>query len=104
MNPIGRRPYEGLLPIVYMAMANSDKSLEWCNIIYDRGSHSRYHGFRAAIFFYLGDIESAKTYLKKFHEQRPEITNLEEYKKGRTINLYGLSYCRVKSNLGRLIT
>ena len=78
MNPIGRRSYEGLLPIVYMAMANSDKSLEWCNIIYDRGSHSRYHGFRAAIFFHLGDIETAKTYLKKFREQRPEITTLEE--------------------------
>jgi len=81
LNPIGRRSYEGLLPIVYMAMANSDKSLEWCNIIYDRGSHSRYHGFRAAIFFHLGDIETAKIYLKKFREQRPEITNLEEYKK-----------------------
>ncbi|MDG2404001.1 MAG: adenylate/guanylate cyclase domain-containing protein [Paracoccaceae bacterium] len=81
MNPIGRRSYEGLLPLVYMAMANSDKSLEWCNIIYDRGSHSRYHGFRAAIFFHLGDIETAKTYLKKFREQRPELTNLEEYKK-----------------------
>ena len=81
MNPIGRRSYEGLLPIVYMAMANSDKSLEWCNIIYDRGSHSRYHGFRAAIFSHLGDIETAETYLKKFREQRPEITNLEEYKK-----------------------
>ena len=81
MNPIGRRSYEGLLPVVYMAMANSDKSLEWCNIIYDRGSHSRYHGFRAAIFFHLGDIETAKIYLKKFREQRPEITNLEEYKK-----------------------
>ena len=32
-------------------------------------------------FFYLGDIETAKTYLKKFREQRPEITNLEQYKK-----------------------
>ena len=81
LNPIGRRSYEGLLPIVYMAMANSDKSLEWCNIIYDRGLHSRYHGFRAAIFSHLGDIETAETYLKKFREQRPEITNLEEYKK-----------------------
>ena len=81
MNPIGRRSYEGLLPLVYMAMANSDKSLEWSNIMYDRGGHSRYHGFRAAIFFHLGDIETAKKYLKKFREQRPEIINLEEYKK-----------------------
>ena len=62
-------------------MANSDKSLEWCNIIYDRGSHSRYHGFKAAIFVHVGDIETAKTYLKKFREQRPEITILEKYKK-----------------------
>jgi len=81
LNPIGRRSYEGILPLVYMAMANSDKSLEWCNIIYNRGSHSRYYGFKAAIFVHLGDLETAKTYLKKFREQRPQITTLEEYKK-----------------------
>ena len=81
LNPIGRRSYEGLLPVVYMAMANSDKSLEWCNIIYDRGSHSRYHGWRAAIYVHLGDIETAKIYLKKFREQRSEIITLEDYKK-----------------------
>ena len=43
MNPIGRRGYEGLMPFLYMAMADSNKSLEWCNILYDRGSHSRYN-------------------------------------------------------------
>ena len=32
-------------------------------------------------FSHLGDIETAETYLKKFREQHPEITNLEEYKK-----------------------
>jgi len=81
LNPIGRRAYEGLLPLLYMAMANSNKSLEWCNIMYDRGSHSRNHGFRAAIYVHLGDDETAKTYLKKFRELRPEIETLEDYKK-----------------------
>ena len=65
MNPIGRQTYEGLMPFLYMAMANSNKSLEWCNILYDRGSHSRYNGWRAAIYVHLGDIETAKTYLQK---------------------------------------
>ena len=81
MNPIGRRTYEGLLPFLYMAMANSNKSLEWCNILYDRGSHSRYHGWRAAIYVHLGDVETAKTYLEKFRQQRSEVKTLEDYKK-----------------------
>lgn len=81
MNPIGRRTYEGLLPFLYMAMANSNKSLEWCNILYDRGSHSRYNGWRAAIYVHLGDVETAKTYLEKFRQQRPEVKTLEDYKK-----------------------
>ena len=81
MNPIGRRTYEGLLPFLYMAMDNSHKSLEWCNILYDRGSHSRYDGWRAAIYVHLGDIETAKTYLEKFRQQRSEVKTLEDYKK-----------------------
>ena len=81
MNPIGRRTYEGLLPFLYMAMDNSNKSLEWCNILYDRGSHSRYDGWRAAIYVHLGDIETAKTYLEKFRHQRSEVKTLEDYKK-----------------------
>jgi len=62
-------------------MANSNKSLEWCNILYDRGLHNRYDGWRAAIYVHLGDVETAKTYLTKFREQRSEITTLEDYKK-----------------------
>ena len=81
MNPIGRRTYEGLLPFLYMAMANSNKSLEWCNILYDRGSHSRYNGWRAAIYVHLGDVETGRIYLEKFRQQRPEVKTLEDYKK-----------------------
>jgi len=81
MNPIGRRTYEGLLPFLYMAMNNSNKSLEWCNILYDRGSHSRYDGWRAAIYVHLGDVETAKTYLEKFRQQRSEVKTMEDYKK-----------------------
>ncbi|HSG62582.1 MAG TPA: hypothetical protein VLA24_14235, partial [Pseudomonadales bacterium] len=40
----------------------------------------RYDGFRAAIFAHLDDIEKAKTYLKRFKDQRPEITSIEDYK------------------------
>ena len=81
MNPIGRRGYEGLMPFLYMAMADSNKSLEWCNILYDRGSHSRYNGWRAAIYVHLGDFENARIFLKKFREERPEVKTIEDYKK-----------------------
>ena len=81
MNPIGRKGYEGLMPFLYMAMADSNKSLEWCNILYDRGSHSRYNGWRAAIYVHLGDLENAKIFLKKFREERPEVKTIEDYKK-----------------------
>ena len=81
MNPIGRRSYEGLMPFLYMAMADSNKSLEWCNILYDRGSHSRYNGWRAAIYVHLGDFENARIFLKKFREERPEVKTIEDYKK-----------------------
>ena len=81
MNPIGRRSYEGLMPFLYMAMADSNKSLEWCNILYDRGSHSRYNGWRAAIYVHLEDFENARIFLKKFREERPEVETIEDYKK-----------------------
>ena len=81
MNPIGRRGYEGLMPFLYMAMADSNKSLEWCNILYDRGSHSRYNGWRASIYVHLGDLENAKMFLKKFRDERPEVKTIEDYKK-----------------------
>ena len=81
MNPIGRKGYEGLMPFLYMAMANSNKSLEWCNILYDRGSHSRYNGWRAAIYVHLEDFEKARIFLTKFREERPEVKTIEDYKK-----------------------
>lgn len=46
----------------------------------DRNHHSRYDGFRAAILVHTGDIETAKTFLKKFKDQRPEVTSMEDYK------------------------
>ncbi len=81
MNPMAQRTYDYFFPILYMAMGNSSKSLEWCNILYDRGSHNRYHGWKAAIYAHLGDIEMAKQYLKEFCKLRPEIKTLEDYKK-----------------------
>jgi adenylate cyclase len=80
LDPMRRQSYEGFLPILYLAMRDSEKALEWSNVISDRNPHSRYDGFRAAIFAHLGDNEKAKTYLKKFKDQRTEITSLEDYK------------------------
>ena len=80
LDPMGRQSYEVFLPILYLAMRDSEKALEWCNNINDRNPHSRYDGFRAAIFAHLGDTEKAKTYLKRFKDQRPEITSIEDYK------------------------
>ncbi|MDG1936758.1 MAG: adenylate/guanylate cyclase domain-containing protein [Paracoccaceae bacterium] len=81
LDPIRRQSYEGFFPILYLAMRNSEKALEWSNIIADRGHHSRYDGFRAAIFVHRGDTETAQTFLKKFRDQRPEINSMEDYKK-----------------------
>ena len=81
LDPIRRQSYEGFFPILYLAMRNSEKALEWSNIIADRGHHSRYDGFRAAIFSHRGDTETAQTFLKKFRDQRPEINSMEDYKK-----------------------
>ena len=80
LDPMRRQSYEGFLPILYLAMRDSEKALEWSNNINDRNPHSRYDGFRAAIFAHLGVNEKAKTYLKKFKDQRPEITSMEDYK------------------------
>jgi adenylate cyclase len=79
LDPIRRQSYEGFFPILYLAMRNSEKALEWSNIMSDRSHHSRYDGFRAAIFVHMGDAETAKTFLKKFKDQRPEVTSMEDY-------------------------
>jgi adenylate cyclase len=80
LDPIRRQSYEGFFPILYLAMQNPEKALEWSNIMSDRNHHSRYDGFRAAIYTHLGDTESAQTYLKKFKDQRPEVISMEDYK------------------------
>jgi adenylate cyclase len=80
LDPMRRQSYEGFLPLLYLAMRDSEKALEWSNIISDRNPHSRYDGFRAAIFAHLGDIEKAKSYLKKFKDQRSEIISIDDYK------------------------
>ena len=80
LDPVRRQSYEGFFPILYLGMRNSEKALDWSNIMSDRNHHSRYDGFRAAILVHTGDIETAKTFLKKFKDQRPEVTSMEDYK------------------------
>ncbi len=81
LNPIERAGYEGFFPLLYMAMRNSEKALNWCDILCDRNFHSRYDGFRASISAHLGNLSDASAYLVKFRKARPEIESLEDYQK-----------------------
>ena len=81
LNPIERAGYEGFFPLLYMAMRNSEKALNWCDILCDRNFHSRYDGFRASISAHLGNLSDASAYLEKFRKARPEIESLEDYQK-----------------------
>ena len=81
LDPIGSRRYEGFFPMLYMAMQNSKQAMLWSNLICERNQHSRYDGFRAAICAHLGDLKLAKEYLEIFKSKRPEIFNLDDYKK-----------------------
>jgi adenylate cyclase len=81
LDPIRRQSYEQFLPMLYMAMRDSKKALEWSNILHDRNGHSRFDGFRAAIYVHLGNSDTGKIFLKKFKDQRPEVNSMEDYKK-----------------------
>ena len=81
LDPIRSRNYEGFLPILYMGANDSKKAMFWTNIIYERTSHSRHDGFRAAISVHLGDFQAANSFLQKFKLARPEIKTLDDYKK-----------------------
>ena len=81
LDPLGRKKYEGFLGILYIAMQDSKQALIWINILYDRTQHSRYDGFRAAIYAHSGDTKTAKEYLEKFLTSRPEIRCIEDYMK-----------------------
>jgi len=81
LDPVKSQSYEGFFPLLYLAMRDSEKALEWSNILNDRSPHSRYDGFRAAVSVHTGEIETAKVFYQKFREMRPEITSLEDYKK-----------------------
>ena len=64
-----------------MAMGNSKQAMFWSNIVYERNSHSRHDGFRAAISVHLGDLDGAKRFLDIYKKARPEIQNLDDYQK-----------------------
>tara|TARA_B000000565_G_scaffold163434_1_gene123621 strand:+ start:243 stop:1991 length:1749 start_codon:yes stop_codon:yes gene_type:complete len=81
LDPIRSRVYEAFFPLLYMAMGNSKQAMFWSNIVYERNSHSRHDGFRAAISVHLGDLDGAKRFLDIYKKARPEIQNLDDYQK-----------------------
>ena len=81
LNPVERSGYEGFFPLLYMSMRNSEEAMKWCNILSDRNPHSRHDGFRASISAHLGNLSEAAAFLESFRKARPEIKNLEDYRK-----------------------
>ncbi len=57
---------------------NAMSSLNWCM---DYLLHNRHYGFKAAILALDGRVGESKEWLDKYLKARPEIKNLEDYKK-----------------------
>ncbi len=81
MDPASRGSYEGILPMIYMAMEDADNALKWINSANDISPHSRYQGWLAAVHAQNGDIDLARIHLQNFLEERTEIRSLKDYEK-----------------------
>jgi adenylate cyclase len=81
MDPARQRQYDFILPLVYMAMHDSENALKYAKEHHNYKPHSRYEGYLAAIYANSGDLDMARTHLAKFLEQRPEVKTLADYEK-----------------------
>ena len=81
MDPARQRQYDFILPLVYMAMHDSENALKYAKEHHNYRQHSRYEGYLAAIYANSGDLDMARTHLAKFLEQRPEVKTLADYEK-----------------------
>jgi len=81
MDPARQRQYDFILPLIYMAMDDSENALKYTKEHNNFRPHSRYEGYLAAIYAHSGDLDMAKTHLATFLEQRPEVKTLADYEK-----------------------
>ena len=68
-----------MLPVLYMAAADSGKAGYWIEKLYQRSGHNRYLGWAAAVEANLGNLKVASQKLKAFLELRPEIKSMQDY-------------------------
>ena len=81
MDPQSKKNYEGFFPLLYIALKDWENAITWLNTAHERGPHSRYFGWKAAVYGKMNDLESAKENLNSFLKERPEIKTLEDYEK-----------------------
>ena len=79
LNPAEHQEYEFMLPVLYMAAADSGKAGYWIEKLYQRSGHNRYLGWAAAVEANLGNLKVASQKLKAFLELRPEIKSMQDY-------------------------
>ena len=81
IDPAARGDWENWLMFSYIAKGDyksAMNSLNWCM---DYMLHNRHYGFKAAILALSGSIDESKEWLSKYLDARPEIKNLDDYKK-----------------------
>ena len=81
LDPISQRNYEGFFPLLYIALKDWDNSIFWLDTFYERGPHSRFLGWKAAVLGQMNKIDLAKEVLNKFLEERSEIKTIKDYEK-----------------------
>ena len=80
LDPSGEGNYKAFYVLLYFANGDYEQSLDCINFCYDRDKHSRYLGWRAAIYGLMGRLEDAKQQLNLFLIERPEIKSIADYK------------------------
>ena len=81
LDPQSKRNYEGFFPLLYIALKDWENAITWLNTAHERSPHSRYFGWKAAVYGKMNDLDSAKENLSSFIKERPEIKTLEDYEK-----------------------
>jgi hypothetical protein len=81
MDPANKDRFEGFLPLLFMAMRDTENSLKWLLKMSERDSHSRYLGWLSCVYAHIDDLDKASDYLKRFLDERPEIKTLSDYRK-----------------------
>ncbi|MEE2775065.1 MAG: adenylate/guanylate cyclase domain-containing protein [Pseudomonadota bacterium] len=81
LDPFSRRNYEGFFVLLYIALKDWGNALHWCDTLNERGPHSRFIGWKAAILGNMGKISEAKSHLALFKKERPEINTISDYEK-----------------------